>query len=87
MMLALILAGCTAGPWREAERLDTVRVTWERVADTQAVCAKKLGGGMIWLGCSSYDWSQRVCHIFTLADAPEWVIGHEIKHCFGWTHD
>ena len=86
-LLLLILSGCGSASWREVERLDTVSVTWERVADTQAVCGKRLSGGMIYLACASYDWATKICTIRAEAGASEWILGHELKHCFGWTHD
>ena len=84
-LLLLLLSGCSYD-WREAQRLDSVQVTWERVANTQEACTPLVGAGRLWYACTSYDWVKKTCRIFSLADASDETLGHELRHCFGWTH-
>ena len=77
----LMLAGCAA-PMKKAADVDGTHITWVRAVPAQCANAQNA------LGCAIYAEGWRVpnCLIIMPEDAPDWVIAHEFKHCFGYEH-
>lgn len=75
-MLLLSSAGCTIAP--------TVQVTWETYASREEV--KKICGEAN-IGCAKYNLEHKTCTIHTTLPVSNWILGHEVCHCFrGQTH-
>ena len=86
ILLCLLLSGCVGIDMREAERREEVTIRWHRVPDGHAACEPILGSGGIWLGCYRYYKATKTCVVWMRSDAPDFVVAHEFKHCFGWDH-
>jgi hypothetical protein len=77
--LCLFLAGC-ASPLAKVATVEQVVVTWER--RTPFFCGDVLGAA----GCAYRDHGYRHCTIVAPEDVSDAVLGHELRHCFGWEH-
>jgi hypothetical protein len=58
----------------------TVQITWERARP------EKCGDGIHVIACARYTWDFTRCRITADEDAPDHVLAHEFRHCFGWVH-
>jgi hypothetical protein len=81
--MAVYLSACN-GPYGApmnppATPVDTVTITWVR--QSPKVCAGKPETD----GC--FVKSGNDCAVVMAWDAPDSVVSHEIKHCYGWTHN
>lgn len=71
LLLLLLLSGCYN--WREEAHVGTVQITWVRTND-------------ILNGYAQWNADRTQCTIWASPHS-ESLIGHEVKHCFGWVHD
>jgi hypothetical protein len=83
-LLALAASGCaTFGGDDEmvkAYHPTSVLVEWKRVAP------KDCGTVQHAHGCSRITLNGNLCTIEVPENAPDWVLAHEFKHCFGYVH-
>lgn len=63
------------------KQVDWVQVTWVR--DTPTSCLGVKGN---YMGCAEVSPDGRNCRITMPANAADFVIAHELKHCFAYTH-
>lgn len=56
---------------------DTVVITWVMKECTEIKGAE---------GCAGVSPSKTHCTIIAPSNARNQVLGHELKHCFGWVH-
>lgn len=63
----------------EAERVETVTITWVRKVPTACGPQEKDG-------CAQWSADRKHCTVTMPADARDAVVAHEIKHCYGWAH-
>ncbi len=79
-LLLIALTGC-ATLEKKAEVTQS-KITWAKRLPTTPCNAS----GLV-LGCATRtlpDYSS--CIIEMPEDAPDWLIAHEFRHCFGWEH-
>ena len=73
----LLLTGCSTGLIKTQE-ISVQTITWEKRAPILCAGLKNSAG------CAYVEAHQ--CRIVMREDAPDWVVAHEFKHCFGWIH-
>jgi|SRR4051812_37520178 hypothetical protein len=39
------------------------------------------------IGCALRDYKRGFCYVLVPADAPKWLLGHEMLHCAGFDHE
>jgi hypothetical protein len=65
----------------------SVLIHWKREAPTSETCVNHRLAGRVPQGCARVAADHSVCRI----TAHEWVhdavLGHELRHCFGWEHE
>ena len=85
VLVVLCLTACAIDPyqWERVEVIETTRVTWRQVDNVISHCSAILGPGF-WGGCAV--WNENECTFFTASDPSVELIGHEVKHCFGYRH-
>lgn len=85
VLVVLCLTACAINPyqWERVEVIETTRVTWRQVDNVISHCSAILGPGF-WGGCAV--WNENECTFFTASDPSVELIGHEVKHCFGYRH-
>ena len=80
LLVVLLLSGC-ASQGNElvlVRQVDETGIRWIRGVE------KNCGGARSPDGCA--DWSGNPCVITMKEDAPDYVIAHEFRHCFGYVH-
>lgn len=85
LLAALALSGCgTMGQMDLVKVAEpkTVRVTWERARPAYNTCGDTPNA----IGCARHDPAFTRCIITAAEDAPDHVLAHELRHCFGWVH-
>lgn len=83
LLISLALSGCASfnpPPMVKAAAPHSVTIEWKRQAP------QTCGGSPSPLGCAymSKDWT--TCRIEMAEGAPDFIIAHEFRHCFGWVH-
>ena len=81
-LIVLLLAGCA--PNADMVKLaspETVVVTWNREAPTYC------GSHKVANGCALSSPGYRTCSIWAREDVSDAVLGHELRHCFGYEHE
>jgi hypothetical protein len=75
----LFLSGCTTSSGKQQVRTRTI--TWEQTAQARQICAvltKDPGA----YACAIWIPGESKCTIITVPDAEQWVLGHEMLHCY-----
>ena len=80
----LLASGCATFEGDEvmvkAYQPESVLVQWKRVAPRDCGDVKHAHG------CSKITLNGNLCIIEVPENAPDWVLAHEFKHCFGYVH-
>lgn len=77
----VLLGGCAGyGEMVKEYNPGTVQVTWIQQKPFKCAEAKNP------LGCAHITRDNKTCIIEMDADAPDFVVAHEFKHCFGFVH-
>ena len=89
LLLALLVAlsGCASSndDMIKVYEPRVVLVEWKREAPTR--CGPLAASAERQLhGCTTTTHQGAVCRIEMREDAPDWVIAHEFRHCFGYAH-
>ena len=83
MVWVALMMGCAANQvlpeMVENDRVDEITIKWVRGVK------ENCGGALSPLGCAEPFHGGR-CVITTPSNAPEEILGHEFKHCFGYVH-
>lgn len=80
LWVLLLLAGCSGVPELERVRqVDEMRIVWVRGIEKECAGAKSPTGCAERLGDAG-------CKITTPEDAPDEILAHEFRHCFGYRH-
>lgn len=80
-----LLAGCAAPDLVKVADVPAVHIAWVRKAP--AACGDlRAGGDRAIHGCAYRSADRSACVIWMPENAPDWVIAHEVKHCFGYEH-
>lgn len=80
-ILLMLLNGCAGyGEMVKAYNPGTVQVTW--IQQKPFECGETKNA----LGCATITKDNSRCVIHADANAPDFVIAHEFKHCFGFIH-
>ena len=83
-LMALAASGCSSFGGSDelvkAYQAENVLVQWKRVAP------KDCGTVEHAYGCSRITLDGNLCIIEVPENAPDWVLAHEFKHCFGYVH-
>jgi len=82
LVLLLLLTGC-ASDMVKLREVSSVKITWIKQAPKNCGTASVAKGDQIH-GCAQVG--AEACVIFMAEDAPDWVVAHEIRHCFGYMH-
>jgi len=80
VILALIV-GCASDMVRK-KTVDVATIHWIRA--TPEKCGGEALQGRTLHGCAKVFPSG--CVLTMAEDAPDWLVAHEVKHCFGWDH-
>jgi len=84
LFLAVLLAGCDNTSMVSTTDVRTSTVTWMKIEP--ATCGDQPGTG----GCAMFSTPQTLadnhCTVFMAEDAPDMIVAHEVKHCFGFSH-
>ena len=64
-----------------------VVVTWAREAPTIVTCRNERIDGRSLRGCAQVARDHSRCRIIAHEFIYDSVLGHELRHCFGWHHD
>lgn len=82
-ILAFLLTGCASDMVRLAN-VHTTTITW--IAQAPVVCGgyDTRKGDVTIHGCAQVSPDQQRCTVMMAENAPDWVVAHEFKHCFGW---
>ena len=82
--ILILLMGCTyGGEMVKVAEPQTVAVTWERRAPDS--CGMPPLVTVLACTFPSRDWS--MCRIVAPEGTSDAVLGHEMRHCFGWVHE
>lgn len=82
LLLCAVFAGAAIWLWPdmyEAQRVDTVTITWVRAKPT--ACGPNEDDG-----CAQWSDDRKRCVVTMRADSSDAIVAHEFKHCFGWEH-
>lgn len=94
-MLSFLLAACLTLPPKvdpdhfdvRAREINQTSVEWIAVADPNAVCQRITPRqNYEYYACSQTTVDFARCRIYSKPDAPVSTLGHELKHCLGFTH-
>ena len=82
LALCLALSGCTA--MRQASDVHQSNITWVKVKPTTCGAVADAAG-------CAYTFEPltdkgNTCILIMENDASDWVVAHEVRHCFGWVH-
>jgi hypothetical protein len=83
LFLILLLAGCSYHMMPPAREVSTVTIEWRRVTPKQCGDLRTTTLFEL-LGCAHFDGT--TCLLEMPEDAPDWLIAHEFRHCFGYSH-
>jgi hypothetical protein len=78
------LAGCTSNQMLKEYEVKSSYITWERKAPVTCGLTLENTGCAEWSLPRSKDIN--ACKITADFDVPDWVLGHEFRHCFGEVH-
>lgn len=78
ILIAMLLAGC-GDDMVETKHVQTVQITWTRATPEKCSDAKSP------MGCAVIV-ENGDCYITMPAGSKDWLIAHEVKHCFGMVH-
>lgn len=79
-LIVLLLTGCASTDMVKVAEPKTVVVTWVR--ELPNFC----GDQKLSTGCARVSRDFTSCTIWVPEGAPEYVLGHELLHCFGYDH-
>lgn len=81
-LIVLLLAGCATTDMVKLAEPRTVVIEWVREKPT--FCGEGTHAGM--RGCAKRSLGYKTCTIWATEDVPDEVLGHELRHCFGYEH-
>jgi hypothetical protein len=82
LILCLALTGCATNMVKVAE-VRTSLITWQK--HYPVIC----GNAPLTDGCAMtapYTLDDNRCVLTMIEDSSDWVIAHEVRHCFGYVH-
>lgn len=86
--LSLWLAGCANDKWmKEGVKVNKSTIEW--VDKTPESCGSTIPSSTLLLhGCAAarYTSDGTNCTLTMRRDSPDWLVAHEMKHCFGFIH-
>lgn len=84
-LILLLLNGCAADPvgWKEEPTHNALPVVF-RVSTIEQI--QRCTGLRNTIGCASRDYARGFCYVLVPADAPLWLLSHEMLHCAGYDH-
>ncbi len=91
-VIALCLAGCvTLTPesqqYVKAFEVKATRVEWVRTNNVNAVCqGMQPRNNFLYVACTQHAPDYSWCKIYAPEEAITWILGDELKHCFGYDH-
>lgn len=81
LFLTFALAGCDESGMVKATTVHASTIIWIREKPVNCGVEGNFDG------CAEYMTPDRTyCRITMLEDSSDYVIAHEVKHCFGWDH-
>jgi hypothetical protein len=89
MLVALCIAavvwllGCASGTnMVEVAKVDKTTITWlDR--RPEGLCQQD---GSIVAGCAYWSADYTRCTMILPKSSPDWLVAHEVRHCFGYSH-
>ena len=85
--LAFVLAGCNPNDMARTKPVNMSTIIW--IDDVPKTCGELTANASTNVnvnGCATWTDDYKSCIITMPHDSPDWIVAHEFKHCFGWTH-
>lgn len=81
LLLTFVLTGCDGSGMVKTSEVHASTIIWIKSKPTSC------GRAGDFEGCAEFLLPDRsLCRITMLEDSSDFVIAHEVKHCFGWDH-